>query len=125
MPGAGGLGEGKGDRSAGSRLAAEGCFLDQRNGGGSSHREAIGQSAGLAVGISDGDVARAQRSGGTDGDVGGELSGRVEGAGVHGNAGSKAASGAALEVAAAEDDAAQILALSPAIRTDRSQRGRG
>ena len=32
VPSAGGLREGKGDRSAGSRLAAEGSFLDQRNG---------------------------------------------------------------------------------------------
>ena len=47
------------DRSAGSRLTAEGGFLDQRNGGGSGHGETIGQSAALAVGIGDSDVARA------------------------------------------------------------------
>ncbi len=32
VPSAGGLRKGKGDGSAGSRLAAEGSFLDQRNG---------------------------------------------------------------------------------------------
>ena len=46
------------DRTAGSRLTAEGGFLDQRNGGWSGDGETIGQSAGLVVGIGDGDVAR-------------------------------------------------------------------
>ena len=68
-------------------------------------REAVGQSAGLAVGIGDGDVARAHGCGGADADIGGELSGRVEGAGVHRYPGPKGASCAALEVAPGQGDA--------------------
>jgi len=36
-------GAGQCDRSAGSRLPAERCFLDQRNGGWNGHGETIGQ----------------------------------------------------------------------------------
>jgi len=44
-------GQGQCDRSAGSRLPAEGGFLDQRNGGRNGHGETIGQRAALVVGM--------------------------------------------------------------------------
>ncbi len=69
-------------------------------------------------------LASANRSGGADADAGGELSGRVEGAGIHSDTCSKVASGAALEVTASEDDAGQILALGAGVGIDRTQGGR-
>jgi len=57
VPGGGGLGQRQGDRTAGSRLTAEGGFLDQRNGGWSGDGETVGERASLVVGIGDGDVA--------------------------------------------------------------------
>src|SRR5947209_3557076 len=120
VPGASGLRKGEVDRSARRRLEAERRLLDLSNGRETIYREGIEQSAGLIVGISNRDVARTKRRTGADGDARGKLSGRIEGARVHGDPCTEDANSATLEVVASENNACQSLPQSAGIWIDRT-----
>src|SRR5438445_972522 len=85
------------------------------------YRKPIGQGAALAVGIGDGDVARTYSSCRANPYVRRELSGGVEGAGVHRDTRTQVASGPALEAAASDYYTREALSLSSGTRIDSAQ----